>query len=113
LGLRATLLLALLLAQGCESEDEVDAEAAAILARVPKGSVFTDAAATVKSLGFSCSAGRYEITDARGRRREAEAHLSCVREERYLLLCTRRTRVDLVQTAGRVSNVLVNVGRFC
>ena len=107
------ILLALLLVQGCASEDEVDTEAAAILARVPKGSGFTDAADTVRSLGFACSAGRYEITDAQGRRRDAEPHLSCVREERYLLVCTRRTRVDLVQTSGRVSNVLVNVGRFC
>ena len=109
--LRAILLL--LLVHGCSGEDEVDTEAAAILAQVPKGSGFAQAADTVRSLGFACSAGRYEVTDAQGRRREAEPHLSCVREERYLLVCSRRTRVDLVQTDGRVSNVLVNVGRFC
>ena len=112
MGLRLTLL-ALLLVQSCSAEDEIDTEAAAILAQVPKGSAFTDGAATVQALGFSCTAGRYQVTDTQGRRRDAEPHLSCVREERYLLVCTRRTRVDLVQTSGRVSNVLVNVGRFC
>jgi hypothetical protein len=107
------ILLTLLLVQGCSGEDEVDTEAAAILAQVPKGSDFASAADTVRSLGFVCSAGRYRVIDAQGRERDAEPHLSCVREERYLLVCSRRTRVDLVQTQGRVSNILVNVGRFC
>jgi hypothetical protein len=107
------VLLTVLLVQGCSAEDEVDTEAAAILAQVPKGSGFAAAADTVRALGFVCSAGRYRVTDAQGRERDAEPHLSCVREERYFLVCTRRTRVDLVQTSGRVSNVLVNVGRFC
>ena len=98
---------------GCAGEDEVDTEAAAMLAQVPKGTAFAQAADTVRSLGFVCSAGRYRVIDAQGRERDAEPHLSCVREERYLLVCSRRTRVDLVQTDGRVSNVLVNVGRFC
>jgi hypothetical protein len=107
------MLLALALAQGCAGEDEVDMEAAVILKQVPKGSGFADAADTVRSLGFVCSAGRYQVIDAQGRQRFADPHLSCVREERFLLVCTRRTRLDLMQTDGRVSNVLVNVGRFC
>jgi hypothetical protein len=112
LDLRA-ILLALLLMPGCSGEDEVDTEAAVMLAQVPKGSAFALAADTLRSLGFACSAGRYRVTDAQGRERDAEPHLSCVREERYLLVCTRRTRVDVVQTSGYVSNLLVNVGRFC
>ena len=48
-----------------------------------------------------------------GKVRDAEPHLECAREETYLLACRRRTRAILLQLNGRLSNILVNVGRFC
>lgn len=106
-------ILAALCAYGCSAEDEVDAEAAAILARLPKGTPFNDAAAAMRALGFSCITGQRQFTDAKGAVRDAEPHLSCEREERYWLACRKRTRAILLQLNGRLSNVLVNVGRFC
>jgi hypothetical protein len=37
----------------------------------------------------------------------------CERETREWLICTRRARAILIPLNGRLSNVLVNVGRFC
>ena len=99
--------LALLLALGAcgyASSDEIDAESAHILARVPVGSAFRAAAAGMSALGYSCRKG-----DAR----DTEFHLVCERESPVWLICTRRTRAILIQQNGLVSNVLVNVGRFC
>lgn len=99
---------------GCGSGgDEVDAENAAILARVPVGTPFKDLPAAMAALEFSCTIGRRRFTDAQGRERDAEQHLSCEREQSRWLVCTRRTRVLLLQLNGRLSNVLVNVGNFC
>ena len=106
-------ILAFLCIHGCSSEDEIDAESAAILARVPRGTPFNDAAAEIRALGFSCTTGQRQFTDAKGRVRDAEPHLTCEREERYWLACSKRTRAILLQLNGRLSNVLVNVGRFC
>jgi len=87
IGVIATLMT--LSACGYASSDEIDAESAVVLARVPVGSAFKGAA------------------------RETEPHLVCERETPAWLICTRRTRAILIQQNGRVSNVLVNVGRFC
>jgi hypothetical protein len=67
----------------------------------------------MRALGFSCSEGQRQFTDARGVTRDAEVHLTCEREVRHWLVCSKRTRAFLLQLNGRVSNVLVNVGRFC
>jgi len=67
----------------------------------------------MQRLGFSCSAGQLQFGDKKGTWRDAEPHLTCQREERYPLACARRTRVVMLQLNGRLSNVLVNVGRFC
>jgi hypothetical protein len=37
----------------------------------------------------------------------------CERESPEWLICARRVRAILIQQNGLVSNVLVNVGRFC
>jgi len=98
---------------GYAGSDEIDAESAAILARTPVGSAFKDVPAEMGALGFSCTAGRRQFTDAKGAARETEPHLVCERETREWLICTRRARAILIPLNGRLSNVLVNVGRFC
>ncbi|MGH8661592.1 MAG: hypothetical protein ACREUB_07480 [Burkholderiales bacterium] len=109
----AAVLLAALGACGYAGGDEIDAESAAILARAPVGTAFKEVPAAMSALGFSCSAGRRQFTDAKGATRETEPHLVCERETPEWLICTRRTRAILIQLNGQLSNVLVNVGRFC
>ena len=93
--------------------DAVDAESAAILARVPVGSSFKSAPAAMAALGFTCNSARGRFTDAKGTARSTEPHLVCERDQSEWLVCTRRTRAILIPLNGRLSNVLVNVGRFC
>jgi hypothetical protein len=112
-GLLAAVALLALCACNLAGEDEIDAETAAILARLPVGTSFGDAPAAMRTLGFACTSGREQFTDAKGTVRDAEAHLSCVREQTYWLVCKRRTRAILLQLNGRLSNILVNAGRFC
>lgn len=109
----AAVLLTGLWGCGYSGADEVEAESAAILSRVPVGTPFGDLPAAMRGLGFSCAPGRRQFTDAKGTLRDAEPHLSCEREQGYWLLCSRRTRAILLQLNGRLSNILVNVGRFC
>jgi hypothetical protein len=111
--LGAAALVVLLAACGYATGDEVDAESAAILARAPVGSAFSAAPAAMSALGFSCRTARRTFADAKGRMRETEPHLVCERETTEWLICTRRTRAILIPQDGRLSNVLVNVGRFC
>jgi hypothetical protein len=108
----ATILFALG-ACGYVSGDEVDAESSAILARVPVGTSFSDVPGAMAALGFSCNTGSRQFTDAKGDVRQTELHLVCERERSDWLICSRRTRAILIQLNGRISNVLVNVGRFC
>ena len=110
--LAAAALLAGLCAYDTPERDEIDAESAAILARVPIDTPFVAVPAAMQALGFSCTSGRRQFI-SKGEPRDAEAHLECVREEPYLLVCKRRTRAILLQHLGRLSNILVNVGRFC
>ena len=110
---RAVALLAALGACGYAGNDEIDAESAAILARVPLGTPFKGALSAMEELGFSCMTERRKFIDAKGKVRESELHLVCEREQSAWLVCTRRTRAILVQHNGRLENVLVNVGRFC
>jgi hypothetical protein len=109
----AAALVAALGACGYAGGDEIDAESAAILARTPVGAAFKDAPAAMNALGFSCTAGRRQLTDEKATARETEPHLVCERETREWLICTRRTRAILIPLNGRLANVLVNVGRFC
>ena len=111
IGVIATLMT--LSACGYASSDEIDAESAAILSRAPVGSAFKSAAAAMSALGYSCNVSRRKFVDAKGAARETEPHLVCERENNEWLICTRRTRAILIQQNGRLSNVLVNVGRFC
>jgi hypothetical protein len=111
--IRATAILMALGACGYAGGDEVDAESAAILARVPVGTSFNDVPGAMAALGFSCTTGRRRFTDANGNVRQTEPHLVCERESSDWLICTRRTRAILIQLNGRLSDVLVNVGRFC
>ena len=97
----AAALLAALGGCGYAGSDEIDVESAAILARAPVGSSFKAAPGALAALGFTCNA------------RDAGRHLVCERETPEWLICTRRTRAILIQQDGRLSNVLVNVGRFC
>jgi len=83
----------------CSDQDEVDAETAAILKQVPPGMAWKDLPAAMQRLGFSCT--------------QRGSDLSCERETNHWLVCTKRTRAILLQQNGRLSNVLVNVGRFC
>ena len=106
-------IVAALAACGRTGSDEVDAESAAILARAPVGSSFKNAPAAMAALGFTCNAARRKFTDPRGKARETEPHLVCERDQSEWLICTRRTRAILVPVNGRLSYVLVNVGRFC
>ena len=96
-----------------EDEDEIDAESAAILKQVPPGTPFREQPGAMQRLGFSCREDQLQFGDRKGNWRDAEAHLSCEREEPYRFACARRTRVVLLQLNGKLSNVLVNVGRFC
>lgn len=115
-GWRPIGLAAILMALGAcgyASSDEIEAESAAILARVPVGTSFNSVPAAMGALGFSCNAGRRQFTDAKGSVRQTEPHLVCERESSDWLICIRRTRAILIQLNGRLSNVLVNVGRFC
>jgi len=109
----ASAMLIALCACGNADEDEVDAESAAILTSVPIDTAFDDLPAAMRALGFSCTPGRKQFTDAKGSVRDAESHLSCERERRYWLVCKKRTRAILLQHSGRLSNILVNVGLFC
>ena len=109
----AGAMLIALCACGYADEDEVDVESAAILTSVPIGTAFNDLPAAMRALGFSCTPGRKQFTDAKGSVRDAEAHLSCEWERRYWLVCKKRTRAILLQLNGRLSNILVNVGFFC
>ncbi|MGH8690105.1 MAG: hypothetical protein ACREUS_03660 [Burkholderiales bacterium] len=106
-------MAAALFLAACSTEDEVDAETAVILKQVPTGTPFRDLSGAMQRLGFSCVPGQLKFVDQKGNWHDAEAHLSCEREERYPLACARRTRVLMLQLNGRLSNVLVNVGRFC
>jgi hypothetical protein len=67
----------------------------------------------MRELGYSCSEGRRQFSDRTGAMRDAAPHLSCEREQSHWLLCTRRARAILIQLNGKLSNILVNVGRFC
>ena len=98
---------------GYAGSDEIDAESAAILARAPVGTSFNDVPAEMEALGFSCTTALRQFPDAKGEMRETEPHLVCERESSDWLICRRRTRAILIQLNGRLSNVLVNVGRFC
>jgi hypothetical protein len=109
----AAVLLMALTSCSRTGSDEVDAESAAILARVPVGSSFQNAPAVMMKLGFTCNTARRQFTDSKGKVRETEPHLVCERDQSEWLICTRRTRAILIQMNGRLSNVLVNVGRFC
>ena len=106
-------LVAAIAACSGTGSDAVDAESAAILARVPVGSSFKNAPAAMAALGFTCNTARRRFTDAKGKVRETEPHLVCEREQSEWLICTRRTRAILIPLSGRLSNVLVNVGHFC
>lgn len=110
-----TCVLAAALLCGCGSadEDEVQVESAAILTRVPVGTPFMEVPAAMRELGFSCTAERREVADARGGVRGTESHFSCTREQAQWLVCTRRTRAVFTHLNDKVANVLVNVGRFC
>lgn len=108
----ATILIALG-ACGYAGSDEIEAESAAILARAPVGTSFNDVPAAMGALGFSCTTSRRQFSDAKGKVRETEPHLVCEREQSDWLICSRRTRAILLQLNGRLSDILVNVGRFC
>jgi len=106
-------LLAAFFLAACSTEDEVDAESALILKQVPLGTLLKEQPGAMQRLGFSCTLGQLQFGDRKGNWRDAEAHLTCEREERYRFACAKRTRVIMLQLNGRLSNVLVNVGRFC
>lgn len=106
-------MLTALCACSSVDDDEIQAESAAILARVPIGTPYGELPAAMRELGFSCIEGRQQFTDKTGAVRDASPHLSCEREQSHWLLCTRRTRVIHLQLNGKLSNILVNVGRFC
>ena len=107
------LCLAAAVLCGCAGEDEVDAEARALLQQVPIGTPFKEVPAAMQKLGYACNEDVRRYIDKSGTTRDGATHFSCQREERYFLACTRRTRVELLQFNERLSNVLVNVGRFC
>jgi hypothetical protein len=106
-------MAAALAACGFAGEDEVEAESAVILARVPMDTAFTSVPAAMGALGFSCTTGSRRFTDAKGKVRDSDTHLVCEREQSEWLVCSRRTRAILLQTGGRLSGALVNVGHFC
>jgi hypothetical protein len=102
-----------LAACGYAGGDEIEAESAAILARVPVGTSFKDVPAAMAALGFICTTRSRQFTDAKGNMRDTEPHLVCEREQNEWLVCSRRTRAILLQTHGRLTEALVNVGHFC
>jgi hypothetical protein len=106
-------LAALLCACGSADDDELLAESAAIMARVPVGTPFMEVPAAMRRLGFTCAAERREVADGQGGVRGTESHFSCTRETSQWLVCTRRTRAVFIHLNGKVANVLVNVGHFC
>ena len=112
LPLRRAIGLTLLAAALRAGADEIDDETAAIRQVVPGGMAFEKVPATLKALDFECSREGWPYRDLLGRNREM-VHLSCTREEPFLVLCKRRTRAIVLQVEGRVVNVIVNVGRFC
>lgn len=67
----------------------------------------------MKTLGFACARAGWEYKDLLSRRPREMPYYACVREERFLLVCVRRTRATVLQQNARVVNVIVNVGRFC
>ena len=73
---------------------------------------FEQVPAALKALEFECARDGWPYRDLLGRERRM-VHFSCVREERFLVVCKRRTRAIVLQVEGRVVNVIVNVGRFC
>jgi hypothetical protein len=93
------MITAAVFLHGCSEQDDIDAETAAILKEVPLGTAFNEVTGAMQRLGFAC--------------RETRSELACEREQRHWLVCIRRTRVILLPLDGRLSNVLVNVGRFC
>jgi hypothetical protein len=109
----AALMLTALYACGSAGEDEIQAETAAILERVPVGTPFMEVPAAMRALGFSCAAERREVADTQGGVRGTESHFSCTREQSHWLVCTRRTRAVFMHLNGKVANVLVNSGRIC
>ena len=111
--LGAAAVLISLGACGYAGSDEIEAETAAILAHAPVGTAFKDVPAAMGALGFSCSTSRRQFTDAKGTVRETEPHFVCERESTEWVICSKRTRAILIQMNGQLSNVLVNVGRFC
>lgn len=102
-------MAALLGACGYADDDEIQAETAAIQQRIPAGMPVADALAAMREAGFACVPEQRLTENAR----ETQQHFSCVREQSHWLVCTRRTRAILVQRDGKLSDVLVNVGRFC
>ena len=102
-----------LAACGYAGGDEIEAERAAILTRVPVGTSFKDVPAAMAALGFICTTRSRQYPDASGTMRDAEPHLVCEREQGEWLVCSRRTRALLLQTQGRLTEALVNVGHFC
>jgi hypothetical protein len=99
----AAAIAALVAACGSAGDEEIQAETAAIQARVPAGTPVADALAVMREAGFAC------VPEVR----ETQQHFSCVREQSHWLVCTRRTRVILPQQNGKVTDILVNVGRVC
>jgi hypothetical protein len=106
-------IAAALAACGFAGGDEVEAESAVILARVPVDTAFASVPAAMGALGFACTTGSRRFTDAKGRVRDSDTYLVCEREQSEWLVCSRRTRAILLQTDGRLSGALVNVGHFC
>jgi hypothetical protein len=98
---------------GYSADEDLEAESAAILARVPIGTQFDSVPALMQKRGYACTADVKQFVDRKGVMRKAEGHLSCEREESWWLVCTKRLRVVLLQHNGRLSNVLVNAGMFC
>jgi hypothetical protein len=88
---------------GHADDDEIETETAAIQKRISVGMPVADALAAMREAGFACVPEQ----------RATEQHFSCIHEQSVWLICTRRTRVILTQRDGKVSDVLVNVGRFC
>jgi hypothetical protein len=102
-GINSLVLAALVAACGSAGDDEIQAETATIQARVPAGTPVADALAFMREAGFAC------VPETR----ETQQHFSCVREQSHWLVCTRRTRVILLQQNGKLTDILVNVGRVC
>ena len=109
----AALALAILLGGCGTADDEIEEQSRAILARAPIGTAFDAMPETMKKLGYACEPGVKQYVDRKGTMQKAEGHYSCEREIPSWIVCTRRTRVVLLQHKGRLSNILVNAGNFC